>query len=202
MLRAQTHDAHERLHEHRSFAALFRGDLTRRDYGDLMRFLHGFYAPLDEEIVRVMAEIPTYSGAYTYARRSGLLARDLRDLEFSRQGAAQDRQYGQVADIVSSRSLGGVLYVIEGAMLGGATIDRAVQKLLPDNGVAGRRYWAWCRSENRHRWGMTLEYLEHLSAGQASLDDLVAGAQATFQALADWLAPLDAPELALEGGSA
>lgn len=202
VLRAHTHEAHERLHQHASFAALFARELRIGDYRQLMLVLHGFYAALDREIERVMAGSPDTQAVYTYARRSDILARDLRDLNFTAEQINRNPQCERVAGIVSRASLGGVLYVIEGAMLGGATIDRAARMLLDDDGPEGRQYWAWCRAENKQRWGMTLRCLEYLCANEASLDDLAAGAKATFQMLSEWLAPLDKPLLVAEGGRA
>ena len=162
----------------------------------------GFYAPLDRQIARVLAECPALGAAYSYARRSEILARDLRDLGFSAEEIDRNDRCEQAAQLVSAASLGGVLYVIEGAMLGGATIDRAVQPLLSAEGAGGRGYWAWCRSENGHRWRMALEFLERLCADGTSLDDLCLGAESTFLALSEWLAPLEQTPLAVERGAA
>ena len=202
MLRRHTHDAHEALHTHASFAALLRHELDLDGYRKLMRALHGFYAPLDRQIARVLAERPALGVAYSYARRSEILARDLQDLGFSAEEIDHNDRCEQAAQLVSAASLGGVLYVIEGAMLGGATIDRAVKPLLSAKSTDGRGYWAWCRSENGHRWRMTLEFLERLCADGTSLDDLCLGAESTFLALSEWLAPLERTPLAVERGAA
>lgn len=197
-LRAHTNAAHELLHQHASFVALFRGELSVPDYRKLMLSLHGFYVALDQEIIRALEEFQYKTAPYRYARRSDILGRDLSDLQFSAEEVEGNRHCERVADIVSPASLGGVLYVVEGAMLGGSTIDRAARELLSDEVSTGRQYWAWCRSEGKHRWAMTLQYLEYLCANGASLEELLTGARETFQALSAWLAPLDKPQLVAE----
>ena len=197
-LRVQTRVAHDRLHRHSSFVSLFDATLSLDDYRQLIQRKFGFYAALDDAIERVILQQHDPAAGYTYARRSDFLAQDLMDLGASDLAVRESPQCVQAYDLVTPASLGGVLYVIEGATLGGAGIDRAVHKLLGKDEPDGRRYWAWCRSENKTRWSMTLGYLEHLAAKGASVEDLASGARGTFQLLADWLAPLDQVHSALE----
>lgn len=88
-------------------------------------------------------------------------------------------------------TIGGIIYVVEGAILGGAQIDRAACELLGADDPAGRRYWSWCRSAGRERWPLALSYIEAQVASGAQTDELKNGALATFRALSHWLAPLD-----------
>ncbi len=190
-LRAHTDAAHTRLHQHSCFVALFEKTLGLEEYRQLMRRMHGFYVPLDRAVERVLAETTADPSGYRYARRSGHLQQDLSDLGFSPQDIRENPHCEQVARLVSPATLGGVLYVIEGATLGGTGIDRAAQKLMDKDDPVGRRYWAWCRAVNKQRWAMTLNYLDHLDRNGVSMSDLTTGACDTFGALADWLAPLD-----------
>ncbi|MDU9006674.1 biliverdin-producing heme oxygenase [Sedimentitalea todarodis] len=199
VLRNQTSDAHNRLHQHSSFEALFKESLGLEEYRQLIRRFHGFYAPLDLAIDRVMAGRTDDRAGYCYARRSDLLEQDLRDLDFSHRSIRENPHCESVFDLVSPASLGGVLYVIEGATLGGTGIDRAARKLLGSEQPDGRRFWAWCRSENKRRWSMTNRYLEHLHSDRRTMDALASGACDTFRLLADWLAPLDRSFTAKKG---
>ena len=113
------------------------------------------------------------------------------DLKFSNLEVEKAPRCHRVSGVVSPESIGGVLYVVEGATLGGARIDRAVRRLLGSEQPDGRRYWSWCRSESGRRWPMMIDYLERLVAEGATIGELEKGASETFQALADWLAPLD-----------
>jgi len=190
-LRAHTHDQHERLHAHSGFMALFGETLSIDGYYALTRRLYGFYLPLDRAIERALAGGAIHCDDYSYARRSGLLAQDLRDLGGDAAMIDESPECRAVAGLVTPASLGGVIYVIEGAMLGGARIDRAAQRLLARDDPAGRRFWAWCRAEGGQRWPMTTRYLDRIEAERADIRAVKAGALGTFRALADWLAPLD-----------
>jgi heme oxygenase (biliverdin-IX-beta and delta-forming) len=190
-LRAHTHQQHERLHEHSSFVALFHESLDIAEYRALMGRLHGFYRPLDHAIARAIATGKTAAPEFACAERSRLLAQDMRDLGWSAEQVAANPQCDGASDIVSQATLGGVLYVIEGAMLGGARIDRAARRLLGSDDADGRRFWFWCRSEGGRRWPVTTKYLEDLEAQGVDFGHLKKGAEDTFRLLADWLAPLD-----------
>ncbi|WP_371227443.1 biliverdin-producing heme oxygenase [Roseovarius sp. 2305UL8-3] len=200
VLRGETRESHENLHHHSSFVALFDGTLDLDDYRLLAQRLHGFYAPLDAAIQRVIAETLTETACYDHVSRSDFLAQDLRDLGFSDQQINDTPQCPNLSEIVTTTSLGGVLYVIEGATLGGAQIDRAAAKLLTHDQPDGRRYWAWCRSHGKQRWSAMIRYLETKPAHGDVLDQLTAGALDTFQAFAEWLQPLDRTGLTREAG--
>ncbi len=187
ILRAETDEAHQRLHEQRSFAALAAGTIELPEYIRLLHRLHSFYQPLDQAISAALSECRAVN--FNYKWRSDMLALDLDHF-----GETSPRSvWPQSGLVVSPKTVGGVLYVVEGAVLGGSLIDRAARKLLGDHSAAGRCYWAWCRSEGKHRWALMLEYLDQLSAKDHCVDDLVYGARATFAELGDWLAPLDRP---------
>lgn len=192
-LRAHTHQQHERLHEHACFLALFSQSLSIGAYRDLTARLYGFYQPLDRAIGRAIAQGAARTADYTYAERAGYLAQDLADLGWSAEAIEESPRCTDVFDMVSPASLGGILYVIEGATLGGARIDRAARRLLAREEPTGRRFWSWCRAVGGDRWPMTNRYLEHLETEGAAVSDLRKGARDTFRLLADWLAPLDRP---------
>ena len=150
-LRAHTHKQHERLHEHACFLALFNQSLSLGDYRNLIVRLYGFYQPLDRAIGRVISCGAAYTAGYDYAERAGYLAQDLADLGLSAEAIEESPQCSEAFDIVSPASLGGILYVIEGATLGGGRIDRAARRLLAREDQAGRRFWSWCRAVGGNR---------------------------------------------------
>ena len=201
-LRVQTRGVHEQLHHHTHFVALFDQAISLPQYRALLGLFHGFYAPLEDAIGRVMAQAPDAHGGFVYTPRAALLAQDLGDLGFDDADVRAAPQCTALYDVITPASLGGVLYVIEGSTLGANQIDRAAQKLLGADTVAGRRFWAWSRAHNKQRWAMTNAYLAHLDARDVLPDTVVAGAHDTFQALADWLAPLNTPIIAPQGAPA
>ena len=191
ILRHETSATHTRLHTHALFADLFAGSISRADYTQLMARFWGFYAPLDTAIAHAIATGLPNVQHYEYVPRAPYLASDMVDLTAGALNPSESPQCNRVSEIVTPETLGGVLYVIEGATLGAAQIDRAAQRLLGGDGSEGRRFWAWGRAQNKHRWAMANNYLEHLAAQGVRASDISLGAELTFAALADWLAPLD-----------
>ena len=193
VLREQTWDVHEQLHRHASFDGLLKRSLTIGGYRRLVQRMHGFYVPLDQAILQVMEQEAGPSAEFRYVPRSQFLARDLVDMGVNPNVVSAAPRCQPAERLVSPRTLGGVLYVIEGSTRGGALIDKAARELLVNQAPDGRRYWAWCRSVHRQRWAMTIRYLERLHAGGVTLDELASGARHTFQLMAEWLSPLDRP---------
>lgn len=190
-LRTQTRDVHEQLHHHSTFVGLFKQSVTLDEYKSLMLRFYGFYRPLERAIETTSREIHQDESSYRYLNRAQHIADDLRDLGFQDSDIRNAPQCRRLLDVVTKDALGGVLYVIEGSTLGAAPIDRAAQRLLSADIPDGRRFWAWCRSQNKNRWTMTNDYIEALEAGGIKFEHLARGANDTFQALADWLAPLN-----------
>lgn len=197
-LRAQTRCVHEQLHHHSTFVDLFKNTISLDDYKALILRFYGFYVPLERAIERVFAGMSNDSSPYFYKTRAHHLKIDLRDLGFDPSEIKNAPLCGDVFDVVSKTSLGGVLYVIEGSTLGAAPIDRAAQRLLSGDVLDGRRFWAWCRSQNKNRWSLTNDYIETLETNGIAFGHLARGANDTFQALADWLAPMDHNNVALD----
>lgn len=187
-LRVQTNDVHQQLHRHGSFVALFDGSIDMPHYTALMQRFHGYYAAMDDAVSAAF-DLPQTN--FTYAKRGDLLAQDLADLGVSDADIAANPRCDALFDIVSPASLGGVLYVIEGAALGAAQIDRAAQKILSPTTTQGRAFWCWSRAQGKARWAAMTQMLQDLQASEQLHAPMIQGANDTFQALADWLAPLD-----------
>ncbi|MEP4199430.1 MAG: biliverdin-producing heme oxygenase [Aliishimia sp.] len=198
-LRICTRSVHEQLHEHSIFVDLFNGAVAAQQYSALMQSFHGFYVPMERAIDRALSQISPGGVSFSYANRSRLLVQDLQDLGLSAQAIDHNPVCEHISKVVTPQSLAGVLYVIEGSTLGAAQIDRAAQKLLHPDKPDGRRFWAWSRANNTTRWAMLNAYLAQLEASGQPIDAVLQGAMVTFQALADWLAPLDQPKLISQG---
>lgn len=192
-LREQTAKVHEQLHHHSHFVALFEQSIERQQYRALLTRFHGFYTALDTAIERCTASTAPVSDEYVYAPRAGLLAQDLTSLGVSPVQLSQNPRCERLLEVITPASLAGVLYVIEGSTLGAAQIDRAAQKLLSKDSLEGRRFWAWSRAHNKERWALILRYIADTQTSGAAHAPIIAGAHHTFQALADWLAPLETP---------
>jgi len=198
-LRIYTRDVHQQLHEHSHFEALFDGTIERTQYCDLMRAFFGFYAPLERALDIVLPEARDERTGFHYAERLNFLRRDLAFLGDSPAEIDRLPICSAIFDLVRPDSLAGVLYVVEGATLGASQIDRAAQKILSSETLQGRRFWAWSRANNKIRWAAISAFLEELDQTNHPRDAILRGASDTFQALADWMTPLNLRESVDEG---
>ena len=196
-MRRETNDIHQDLHQHSSFVALFDGTLDFDAYVRLIERKFGFYKPLDDAIETALRTVPVGAPCFDYVRRSDLLRQDLEDLGAGTSQTTLPQLLPNAFAYITPKTVAGALYVVEGATLGGAGIDRATQKLLNRDLPDGRRYWAWCRANGRQRWQMILRHLEQLSDARLSNEDVVASANKTFEVLAHWIAPLHTPKTAV-----
>ena len=191
VLREQTDDIHQLLHRHSSFVALFNQNLKADEYQRLIERLFGFYAPLDDAVEALISNAGSALHDYGYTRRSTLLGRDLLDLGVQQSAIDALPRCPQTNKVVTPETLGGVLYVVEGATLGGSVIERALSKTLRADGPEGKRYWAWCREEGKYCWSKLNAYLDGLEVDDQVLKDHLTGAQETFRVFAEWLEPLN-----------
>jgi heme oxygenase len=130
LLRSATADAHARLDAALPF---LDGDLDRSTYGDALEDLYRAHKPVEDAITDVLADEPADREALGWPARAraSLLQRDLDALGRSSLSTFDRPALHGVAAAV------GVLYVIEGARLGGRVITRHVREALgPDTPVA------------------------------------------------------------------
>lgn len=122
-LRHATHDQHAQIEANPRFARLMAPDLTRDEYRVLLARLFGHHAPAEAALGAAAQLLPAALGLPRRLRRTGLLAADLVAL-----GMAAPRIAGlprcQDHAIRSAAEAWGLLYVLEGATLGGQVIAR------------------------------------------------------------------------------
>ena len=169
-LRAATSDVHARLE--RRVALLDPGlDLAR--YRAVLAAFLGFHAPLEPRLAA--APLPPLPRA----------ARLEADLAFLGATAGELTRVPRCATLprFDGPALGGCLYVIEGAALGGRVVSRALEARLGLGPAGGASFFRGepCEAE---RFPAVLAWLAALGA---DADAIVAGARATFVAFDGWL---------------
>lgn len=188
-LRKETRAEHEALDAHPAFAAMMNGTLGAAGYSRLMTLFFGFYSRHDPVLARACAEHSLDRFGFAYRARSAILRDDLAALGIDADhGVEHDRRAeADLSPVTATQGgIAGVLYVIEGSMLGGAVLARAVHALAGPLGADG--YWRWCRDDGAARWAMTCGMIEHVSATDINRTDMIAGARLAFASFGRWLA--------------
>jgi heme oxygenase (biliverdin-IX-beta and delta-forming) len=186
LLRQATAEAHAALHELPAFSGLARSVIGRADYARLIQRMESFYAALDPALAAAGGRLRATPGA-AHRARAPVLARDLADagLSTERPGPAAPAAFGCAA------SYAGALYVVDGALLGGAVLGRAAGRL---DWRAPSGFWRWAETEGPGLWRRTLVLIERVDAGEASRGSAVAAAMATFAAFGQWMErPVEQP---------
>jgi heme oxygenase len=186
LLRVETREVHEALHQLPAFRRLARSTIGRADYAALLWRLGAFYAPLDAGMVAACRRHAAGTGGVVHVRRAPLIARDLADL-----GAGPEADPGKSAApgpclpaLDGPAAIAGVLYVVDGALLGGAALGRAVRRL---DWSAPCGFWSWCQEDGPALWRRTLSLLERVDRKPADQAVALAAACDTFAAFAGWV---------------
>jgi heme oxygenase len=190
-LRRATAARHAALDSHPALAALAAGRLDLEGYRRLMAAFHGFYLGHDPMVAEACRFHGLERHGFVYAPRSNLIAGDLASLGIPPVPLGHPAMH----PIASAASLAGLLYVIEGSMLGGGVLSRSTAALLARNNARGDSYWQWCRDAGASRWAMTCRMIEEIAANEEARREMIAGAEAAFDAFGDWLRDFDAVHL-------
>lgn len=211
-LKAQTDDLHQSLHRLAVFERLLDGSLSLPDYALLMRCFHDFYLDLDERVLRASDALSQSLGSYTYQPRAPMFATDIAALgSAARMARLAPSRHFSLPKIDCAARLAGVLYVVDGSVLGGMTMNKAAAALLPTNIVSGqsdrpgngqsdgqgdgqgdgRSYWDWCRRHGATQWKSALAFVDVCWQVEQNQAIITSSAIQTFRALNDVLAPVD-----------
>ncbi len=174
------------LDGHVAFVALQNGSLGVDGYRRLMRALHGFYHSVDLPMREAWNAYSIQRSGFEYVSRSEMLACDLACLGVDEDGWMADPP-GGLGPIDSAATLGGMIYVSEGSMLGGSLMCGATEVLLAGAGSRGNAYWRWCRDAGPQRWPAACRILDELADTQEAQETMVRSARAVFHRMAEWL---------------
>ena len=158
-LKAETSDVHERLHEHQDFAAIANGSILSQDFDRIMAHVGGFYAALDPAMMSASRKL----GSKVYQYRPG------RPLftQVVKQG-------GGIPTIDTLAALAGAAYVVDGAVLGGQILRRAL------SGRLSHPYWDWCANHGATVWREARMLIDLADTNEAAADHAVQTANAVF----------------------
>jgi len=175
-LRSATHAAHERLHRHPVLAALEAGRCTREQYRWLMGRMRGFFDVADPVIMAATTREAAALGPYRYQPRAPMIGADPAGSPAIAMPTAE-----------TLPRLAGILYVIDGAALGGAVLARAMKAApwWPDDAA----YWAWCAREGARHWQGARRLIARADGAASLRADMLGAASETFAAFDAAVAP-------------
>jgi heme oxygenase len=181
VLRAVTATAHERLETRFDLDARLRSSDA---YADLLERMLGFYRPVEARLGPYAASLP----ALEWARRIKvpLLVADLTALGRAPSALGVPEAVGQLPVIGSADAALGVLYVLEGATLGGTLIARDARQRLGITPDTGGAFFTAYGTETAARWRSFATVLQTATAGAPRPATLTA-AKACFGGLEEWL---------------
>lgn len=174
LLRTETRDVHERLHNHPGLAAVQSGMIGRRAYTALLCRLYGFHRPF-ETAGRLAPD------------RTLWLESDLATLGVDRFACAALPRCVALPSSSSREYRLGARYVVEGSALGGRSLGRQLDGLLGAGVVAGRRFFAGHGAATGDVWRDFLADLASVPDVALNHNAVVDGAIQTFTIFEQWL---------------
>jgi heme oxygenase len=180
-LRAGTAELHIALEKRLPF---FSDSLDTPAFARLMQAYFGFYQPLEQALLN--SPIPA-DFDLTPRLKTATLRLDLQALGLSGDALQELPICAQLPEIDSAAASLGVLYVLEGATLGGQILRREIASRLAldaDNGAAFLDVYG---ASTGRRWRDFIEYLSSRPLDAAERAAVVIAAQTTFSCFEHWL---------------
>lgn len=181
-LRQETQASHVALEQG---LPLMAPDLSRERYVALLRRFYGFYAPVERRVSAYRDPASWPDGLDR--RKVGLLERDLLCLGHAAGDLSGLPRCPAVPRAPSRAAELGLMYVLEGATLGGQLIQRHVKAVLGLDAACGCAFFASYGRDAGAMWRSFCGVLERELATGPQQDEAVVAARETFDALRHWL---------------
>lgn len=181
-LRAETAQLHIALEERLPF---FSPSLDHAYYQRLLQAYYGFYQPLEQRL-QVSGEVP--DGIDLSARlKTPTLRGDLQALGLTDEQIAELPLCQSLPLITSAEEALGVLYVLEGATLGGQILRREIAARLHLDAGNGAAFLDIYGDATGRRWREFTDHLASSPLDARARHVVVNAAQETFACFESWL---------------
>lgn len=181
-LRDATTEAHRELE---ATMALAERCADRASYRALLADLFGIYAPLEAALAAV--EWDGLGIDFAQRAKAQWLRADLMALGFSSRDIAALPRTSRLPEIQSPADGFGVLYVLEGASLGGQLILRQIKPALGLSETAGARFFASYGADVGEYWRSFTAAMAVYGASEERAQAMERAALATFQCFQHWI---------------
>lgn len=183
-LKANTREEHDLIEETRIMRALFADGFGREHYRMVLTALFGFYAPLEAALKRM----PPAGIALAPRLKLDKLARDLTDLGCTGKNLKKLPQCRRLPEMPDPVGALGVLYVMEGAGMGGAVILKHLTGVLDGRTLRATRFYEGYGRQTAARWRSLQDaIIEATGRDPAAERRMTASAIATFRSMRLWL---------------
>lgn len=188
-LKRDTDEIHQQLHELPVFADLMAGRLSLQRYQRIMNGFLNFYEEFDSAATDANRRFSQLLEGHIYVPRTPMFRADVVALGGKPPTRNAVKRYslnfGSLAEYV------GALYVVDGSVLGGLTMNKALKRNVDLNGKGGKSYWNWCQQNGLTHWQSTLRLLEKTWHRDANTAVVTNAALQTFSILHDRLSEVD-----------
>lgn len=181
-LRSATRDLHARIEKRLPF---FSAQLDAALYTRLLQAYYGFYQPL-EDALAASAQVPVELAPHERVKIPTLV-RDLYVLGVTDTDIARLPQCHDLPVIDSPGACLGVMYVLEGATLGGQLLRREVHARLGLDEHSGAAFLDVYGAATGPRWKAFLNYLSGASRDPRFVQAAADAAHSTFARFEQWL---------------
>jgi heme oxygenase len=184
LLKDNTSVAHKQLEKSPCFKRLFANDYKTSEYADLLSYFYGYYAAIEPLLFN---DLPTeHQSDLQHRTKTHLLQQDLALLNVNTDSLPLCKA---IPNLTTFAQKMGVLYVLEGSLLGGRIIGQHLKEhfgadvALPLNFYSG--YGADLHLEWQKFSQFMGQYFNHQE--KAIIDEVINSANATFSALQQWV---------------
>ncbi len=179
-LRRETKECHARIH---GMLPFLDPHITAQELRGILRAFYGFYAPLESRIYA--AAEGSLEKEARRRQKTQWLVHDLVALGDTEDTIAQLPRCTDLPRIVFPGQLLGVLYVLEGATLGGQVIAEALRRHIGND--VSTRFFTPYGEQVTAMWESFLHLLAELTTGKEAESHALVSASATFESLERWL---------------
>lgn len=184
-LREETKGAHDRLEAVALSDKIMDGSLQPDEYKKLIRVHYLVHRDLEDLFEKndIQQHFPELQ--YKERKKMPLLIKDVEELSIAEE-KLRTSAVGQLPATGGARrgtpyGLLGILYVMEGATLGGNVIVKSLRKNKHLSEMNGFHYFGCYGSETGKKWKCFLEVLKDKGQEPEAQAEIVAGARATYE---------------------
>jgi heme oxygenase len=182
-LRNATQSCHKNLEK---LSPFFNADFDRAAYLRWLDLMNGFYRGIDQA---VLLSGFTAMTDWQYEPRCGLIVRDIASLDNRLPYELPDQNHilANIKKLTRTGEVAGMLYVIEGAVLGGRVLMKTLHLKAGVTATTGASFFLPYGEYPEPHWADYVKLLAQLTTNSALEEEVIYGAVTTFNTLQDWV---------------